>query len=271
MEMSLDAIQAAILPYTIQFAVAIAIFVVGKIVARAVTNLIGKIMQRGKVDRTLVGFTQNIVYGVLLIVVVLAALGQVGIETTSFIAILGAAGLAIGLALQGSLSNFASGVMMIIFRPFKAGDFVEVAGVSGVIEEINIFTCQLRTGDNKTMFIPNGSIMDGNIINYSVKPTRRVDMIFGIGYDDDLLKAKNLINEMLAEDERILKSPAPTVGVVELADSSVNFAVRPWVNSGDYWAVYFDFHERLKLRFDQEGISIPYPQSDIHVVSQNAA
>lgn len=270
MDFSVEAIQGLVVTYGVQLLLAIAIFVIGKWVARKIVNLLAKMMERSKVDATLVGFTSNIVYASLMVFVVLAALGQLGIETTSFIAILGAAGLAIGLSLQGSLANFAAGVMMIMFRPFKAGDFVEVAGVAGVIEEINIFTTQLRTGDNKTMFIPNGNIMSGNIINYSVKPTRRVDMVFGIGYDDDLLKAKSLLEEILAADERILKDPAPTIGVVELADSSVNFAVRPWVNSADYWGVYFDLHETVKLRFDAEGISIPFPQTDIHLHKEAA-
>lgn len=271
MDLSLDTIQAIAMTYGLQLLFAVIIFLIGKWVARIVVNIVGKLMGRSKVDDALVGFTKSIVYSVLMIFVVLAALNRIGIETTSFIAILGAAGLAIGLALQGSLSNFAAGVMMIVFHPFKAGDFVEVAGVAGVIEEINIFTCQLRTGDNKTMYIPNDAIMGSNIINYSVKPTRRVDMVFGIGYDDDLLKAKNLLIDILAADERVLKDPAAKVAVTELADSSVNFAVRPWVKSADYWDVYFDIHEQVKLRFDQAGISIPYPQTDIHLVSQNAA
>ena len=204
-------------------------------------------------------------YAALLAFVIIAALGQLGIQTTSFIAILGAAGLAVGLALQGSLANFAAGVLMIIFRPFKQGDFIEGAGVSGVIEEVHIFNTVMRTGDNKTIIIPNGSLMNGNIINYSTKPTRRLDLVIGIGYDDDIKKAKQVLEDLMASEERILKDPAPTIGLLELADSSVNFAVRPWVNSADYWGVHFNLLERIKLRFDDEGISIPYPQRDIHL------
>jgi small conductance mechanosensitive channel len=205
------------------------------------------------------------IYAALLAFVIIAALGQLGIQTTSFIAILGAAGLAIGLALQGSLSNFSAGVLMIIFRPFKQGDFIEGAGVAGIVEEVHIFNTVLRTGDNKTIIIPNDALMGGNIINYSTQPTRRLDLVVGIGYDDDIKKAKNILNELMANDERILKDPAPTLGLLELADSSVNFAVRPWVNSSDYWGVHFDLLESIKLRFDAEGISIPYPQQDVHL------
>ncbi|MGB0723203.1 MAG: mechanosensitive ion channel family protein, partial [Gammaproteobacteria bacterium] len=224
-----------------------------------------KVMKRSKVDATLIGFLSNIIYALLLVFVVLAALGQLGVETTSFIAVLGAAGLAVGLALQGSLANFASGVMIILFRPFKAGDFVEIAGVAGIIEEVQIFTCRLRTGDNKAMYIPNGKIMGDNIVNYSANKTRRVDMVFGCGYDDDIRAAKALLHKLVAEDPRILDDPAPTIGVLELGDNSVNFAVRPWVNASDYWPVYFDMHEKVKIAFDEAGLSIPYPQRDVHI------
>jgi len=177
----------------------------------------------------------------------------------------GAAGLAVALALQGSLSNFAAGVLMIIFRPFKQGDFIEGAGVAGIVEAVHIFNTVMRTGDNKTIIIPNSGLMNGNIINYTTKPTRRIDLIYGIGYDDDLKKAKAVLEDILQSDERILKDPAPLVAVHALADSSVNFAVRPWVNSADYWAVTFDLNERVKLRFNAEGISIPFPQRDVHL------
>ena len=222
-------------------------------------------MNKGGSDPILISFTTNMLYAALLAFVIIAALGQLGIQTTSFIAILGAAGLAVGLALQGSLANFAAGVLMIIFRPFKQGDFIEGAGVSGIIEEVHIFNTIMRTGDNKTIIIPNGSLMSGNIVNYSTKPTRRLDLVIGIGYDDDIKKAKQVLEDLMASEERILKDPAPTIGLLELADRSVNFAVRPWVNSADYWGVHFDLLERIKLRFDDEGISIPYPQQDIHL------
>lgn len=204
-------------------------------------------------------------YIALLVFVVLAALGQLGIQTTSFIAVIGAAGLAIGLALQGSLSNFAAGFLMIIFRPFKVGDVIEGAGVTGVVETIQVFTTQLKTPDNRTVIIPNASLTAGNITNWTVKGTRRVDLVMGIGYDDDIDKAKKIMADILAKDERVLKDPAPKIALVELADSSVNFVVRPWVKVEDYWDVYFDTTENIKKSFDAEGISIPYPQRDVHV------
>jgi small conductance mechanosensitive channel len=258
-------IQALLTVYGLKVIAALAIFIIGKMIAKAVKAGIAKTMTKAKSDPILISFTTNMVYAALLAFVIIAALGQLGIQTTSFIAILGAAGLAIGLALQGSLSNFSAGVLMIIFRPFKQGDFIEGAGVAGIVEEVHIFNTVLRTGDNKTIIIPNDALMGGNIINYSTQPTRRLDLVVGIGYDDDIKKAKNILNELMANDERILKDPAPTLGLLELADSSVNFAVRPWVNSSDYWGVHFDLLESIKLRFDAEGISIPYPQQDVHL------
>lgn len=259
--------QELLTVYGLKVIAALAIFVIGKIIAGMVKNGIAKGMTKAKSDPILISFTTNMLYAGLLAFVIIAALGQLGIQTTSFIAILGAAGLAIGLALQGSLSNFAAGVLMIIFRPFKQGDFIEGAGVSGVVEEVHIFNTIMRTGDNKTIIIPNGNLMNGNIVNYSTKPTRRLDFVFGIGYDDDIRKAKKVLEEILNSDERILKEPAITIGLLELADSSVNIAVRPWVKSGDYWPVHFDITERVKLRFDEEGISFPYPQQDVHLQS----
>jgi small conductance mechanosensitive channel len=197
--------------------------------------------------------------------VFIAALSTLGFETTSFIAVIGAAGLAIGFALQGSLANFASGVMLIIFRPFSVGNFVEAGGQSGSVEEIRIFSTVLKTPDNKMVIIPNSKITGDNIVNYSAKDQRRIDMVFGIGYGDDLQRAKQILERIIAEDSRILDDPAVTIGVLELGDSSVNFAVRPWVKTADYWAVYFDLMEKVKLTFDREGISIPFPQRDVHL------
>jgi len=197
--------------------------------------------------------------------VIIAAINQIGVQTTSLIAVMGAAGLAVGLALQGSLANFASGVLIVMFRPYRVGDFVEAAGIAGVVLQVQILTTILKTGDNKQIIVPNGAITSGNIVNYSTKPTRRVDLVLGVGYDDDLKQARQLIDKMLEEHELVLKDPAPTVGVLELADSSVNFAVRPWVNTADYWTVYFDLHEQFKLRCDAAGISIPFPQRDVHL------
>ena len=222
-------------------------------------------MSKRNVDDTIVGFVGNLTYVALLAFFIIAALGQLGIQTTSFIAILGAAGLAVGLALQGSLSNFAAGFLMIIFRPIRVGDYVEIAGSAGTVEEISIFTTTLTTVDNKTVIIPNAAVTGGNIVNWTVKGTRRVDMVFGIGYGDDIDKAKNIMKEVLARDERILKDPATQIAVVELGDSSVNFVVRPWVNAADYWGVYMASMENIKKAFDVEGISIPYPQSDVHL------
>lgn len=257
-------IETYVLPWGINIVMALAIFIIGKFIVNIIVNLSKKLMLKAKVDTILVNFIASIVKTILLLFVVIASLDQLGVNTTSMIALIGAAGLAIGLALQGTLQNLASGVMLIVFRPFRDGDFIEAAGVAGVVEEIGIFSITMRTGDNREIIIPNGSVYGGTITNYSKRATRRVDMVFGIGYDDDLLLAKKIINRILSEDERILADPAPTVAVAELADSSVNFNVRPWCATADYWGVYGDVHEKIKLTFDAEGISIPYPQMDIH-------
>jgi small conductance mechanosensitive channel len=206
----------------------------------------------------------------LIIFVVIAALGQLGIQTASFVAIVGAAGLAIGLALQGSLANFAAGVLILIFRPFEVGDFVEVAGVSGAVQNIQIFTTELHTPDNKKVIVPNGGVISGNITNYSANNTRRVDLVFGIGYSEDIDVAKTLLQTVLAAEPKVLQDPAPTIGVVELADSSVNLVCRPWVNTADYWDVYFNVTEAVKKALDAGGISIPFPQRDLHLHHVNA-
>lgn len=244
---------------------AIAIYLIGRVVVRILTGLLEKVMDRAKVDVTLSSFLSNIAHYVLITFVILMALESLGVDTTSLAAIMGAAGLAIGLALQSSLSNFASGVMIILFKPFRVGDFIEAADVSGTVEEISIFSTLMKTGDNKQIIVPNGSIYSGNIINYSAKPTRRIDMIVGCGYGDDLRAVKAFLTILVETDERILKDPAPVVAVSELGDSSVNFVVRPWVNSADYWAVLWDLNERVKLGFDERGFNIPYPTQDIHV------
>jgi small conductance mechanosensitive channel len=254
-----------IIPWGINIVMAIVIYIVGKIVVGTLINIFGKVMARSKYDDMLIDFVKAILRAILMLFVIIASLNQLGVNTTSLVAILGAAGLAIGLSLQGSLQNFAAGVMLLVFKPFKAGDFIEAGGATGVVKSISIFTTVMTTGDNKEIIVPNGGIYGGNITNYSAKETRRVDMVVGIGYDSDLKKAKEILNEMMAADARILKDPAATVAVAELADSSVNFVVRPWVASGDYWGVKFDFNEAVKLRFDAEGISIPFPQMDVHV------
>lgn len=255
----------SIMALVINIATSAVILFGGIWLAKRIKKYIATIMEKREIDALLASFSSNIIYVALVAFVIIATLGQLGIQTTSFVAIIGAAGLAIGLSLQGSLSNFASGVMIIAFRPFKVGDFIEAGGVSGVVEGIQIFSTQMRTGDNKAIIVPNSNIIGGNITNYSAKDTRRVDLIFGIGYDDDIKKAKEVLAELVNSDERILKDPEPVIAVSELADSSVNFVCRPWVKTADYWGVYFDLTEAVKLRFDKEGISIPYPQQDVHM------
>lgn len=257
--------QDLITSFGIRTVTALVIYLAGRWVARFLRNITRRVMTNREVDETLVKFVSSLVYTALLLFVILAALSQLGIETTSFIAVIGAAGLAIGLALQGSLANFASGVLLIIFKPFKAGDYIEGAGVAGIVEQISIFTTQLRTPDNKTIIIPNAGMTAGNITNYSTKEERRVDMVFGTGYNDNIDQVKEIIAEVLSSDKRVLGDPPPTIAVSELADSSVNFVARPWVKSADYWDVYFDTTETIKKRFDEEGISIPYPQRDVHL------
>jgi len=268
MEDTLQKIYDLAMLYGVKVIAAIAIFIIGRWVAKGFRSLTTKLMDKKKVDPTISGFVANLTYITLLVFVIIAALGQLGIQTTSFIAILGAAGLAIGLALQGSLSNFASGFLMIIFQPFKVGDYVEAAGVAGTVETIQIFTTTLKTPDNKTVIIPNSSVTGDNIVNWTLKGTRRVDMVFGIGYDDDIDKAKQIMTDVLGKDDRILKDPPTQIAVSELADSSVNFVVRPWVSIENYWGVYFDAMENIKKAFDEAGVSIPYPQQDVHMYEQ---
>lgn len=244
---------------------ALVILVVGIWVAKKIRSLLKKVMGKKSVDPAVGSFVSSLAYYALVAFVVIAALAEVGVETASFAVVLGAAGLAIGLALQGSLSNFAAGVLILIFKPFRIGDFVELAGTSGTVRQITIFTTELSTADNKKVIVPNSSAMGGNIVNYSAHDTRRVDLVMGISYEDDIDKAKRVLEDILNADERVLKEPAPTVAVVELADSSVNFVVRPWVNKADYWGVYFDVTETVKKRFDAEGISIPFPQQDVYM------
>ncbi|MFP4313032.1 MAG: mechanosensitive ion channel family protein [Alphaproteobacteria bacterium] len=266
MELQFESISALVGVYALKVLIALAIFFIGKFIAKRVVKILETLMRKSNIDNTLVSFAGNVIYGLALAFVVIAALSQLGINTTSLAAIVAAAGLAIGLSLQESLSNLASGVMIILFRPFKTGDYIEAAGTSGTVEEISIFTTHLKTPDNKCIIVPNGSIISGNITNYSAKPTRRIDLTFGIGYGDDLKKAKKILEKIVKDDKRILKEPEAVIAVSELADSCVNIVVRPWVNSADYWSVYFDLQENVKLQFDKEGISIPYPQQDMHIV-----
>jgi small conductance mechanosensitive channel len=258
-------IQDLAVIYGLKILMALVIFIVGKWIVKKLSDIVEKLMQKNQVDPAIRNFVSSIIYYALLIFVCIAALGQLGIQTASFVAIVGAAGLAVGLALQGSLSNFAAGVLLLIFRPFKVGDFVEVAGTSGVIQSIQVFTTELNTPDNKKVIVPNGGVISGNIVNYSANDTRRVDLIFGIGYSEDIDSARRVIEGILEADKRVLEVPAATVAVVELADSSVNFVCRPWVNTANYWDVYFDLTEAVKKAFDSNGIEIPFPQQDVHM------
>ncbi|MBN2226552.1 MAG: mechanosensitive ion channel [candidate division Zixibacteria bacterium] len=251
--------------YGLKIVGAIAILVIGRIAVGILAGVVRRLMTRSNVDDTLAKFVVSLTRIALMAFIIIAALGTVGVQTGSFVAVVGAAGLAIGFALQGSLSNFAAGVMLIAFRPFKAGDYVEAGGTAGSVESVQIFNTVLNTPDNKKVIVPNSKITSDNITNYSAMEMRRVDLVFGIGYGDDIKKAKTTLERILSEDSRILKDPAPTVAVSELADSSVNFVVRPWVKTGDYWGVYFDITEKVKLTFDREGISIPFPQQDVHM------
>jgi small conductance mechanosensitive channel len=261
----LPKLQELITLYGLKVIAAAVIFIVGRWVAKGLKRLIVRALIKGKVDETLVSFFGHLTYFTLLAFVIIAALNQLGIQTTSFIAILGAAGLAVGLALQGSLANFAAGIWMIIFRPFRVGDYVEGGGTAGIVEEIQIFTTKLRTPDNKSIIIPNAKITGDNIVNYSAKDSRRMDMIVGVSYDDDYDQVKEVLQDILAKDGRILEEPPPTIGIVEFGDNSVNFAFRPWVKTAEYWDVYFALTEAIKKRFDEEGITIPYPQRDVHL------
>ena len=251
-------------PWSIKILIALLIFVIGQLVAKFVAGMLGKILGRTKLDKILVEFIQSLVNALLLVFVIVAALDQLGVNTNSVIAVLGAAGLAIGLALQGSLQNFAAGFMLLIFRPFKSGDFVEAAGVSGIIDKIGIFSTIMHTGDNKQVIIPNGTIYSSNIINYSARGTRRIDMVFGIGYSDDIRLARDVIAKVISADARVLPEPEPLIAVGELGAHSVNFYVRPWVKADEFWDVKFALTEQIKLAFDENGISIPFPQMDIH-------
>jgi len=249
----------------LQLLSALLIFLVGRWLARAITGVVRKAFARTDMEDTLERFLCNMIYAVLLAVVIIAAVGQLGVETTSLLAVFGAAGLAIGLALQGSLSNFAAGVLIVAFRPYKVGDFVEAAGQSGSVLEVQIFTTVLKTADNKKVIVPNSQIMNGTITNYSALGTRRVDMVFGCGYSDDIDTAYKVLQSIIDNDSRILQDPAPSIALNALADSSVNFNVRPWVNSADYGAVYNDITEQVKRQFDAAGLNIPFPQRDLHV------
>jgi small conductance mechanosensitive channel len=269
--MNVEQIMESVTAYGIRLLFAIAILVIGWFAAKLVKVLSRKLMERSNVEPTITKFVANLSFYVIMTFAIIAAIAKTGVQTTSFVAVIGATGLAIGLALQGSLSNFAAGFLIILFKPFKVGDFIEGAGVSGVVEQISMFTTEMKSPDNKKIYVPNAKITGDNIINYTAMDIRRIDLVIGVGYQDDLDKVINVLQALLAEDGRVLKDPAVSIGVLELADSSVNFAVRPWVKTDDYWDVYFDTHKKIKERFDAEGISIPYPQQDVHIMKEETA
>lgn len=262
--------QDLLINFGIKLAVAILIVFVGKLLSRLVSRGVAKVLGHKQVDKTVISFVESLVYGLAFTLTLIVAISHLGFNTSSLVAIVGAAGLAIGLALQGSLSNFASGVLLISFRPFKAGDFVEVSGIAGIVEEVLIFSTKLRTGDNKTVIIPNGAITGGTITNYSAKPTRRIDLVIGVSYDANLAQTRQILADVVSKDERVLKDQDVTIGVSELADSSVNIVVRPWVQSGDYWPVYFDLLENIKVALDEAGIEIPYPHLSVQVNNESS-
>lgn len=267
----LDTLTVWVTQYSVKLVAAILIIIIGRWISRRISRLLGRLLEKNNVDVTLVRFAENLTYYALIVVVLIAAVGQLGINTTSFLTIVGAAGLAIGLALKDSLSNFAAGVMLTLFRPFRVGDFVEAGGVTGTVQGITIFNTVLNTPDNQKVIIPNGIITSDVITNVTANDTRRVDLVIGISYSDDIAKAKKIVSDLLQKEKRVLSDPAPVIAVSELADSSVNLVVRPWVKTGDYWTVRFDLTEEIKNSFDEAGISIPFPQQDVHLFNENSA
>ena len=255
--------------YGLRLVVALLILAIGNMLAKKLGAFLGRILEKRSIDPTLIPFIRGIVHYILLAVIIIAALGQLGINVTSFLAILGAAGLAIGLALKDSLSNFASGVMLIIFRFFKVGDYVTVAGTSGTVETINIFNTELVSPDNQKIYVPNSSIMGNEIVNVTANETRRLDLVVGISYQDDIDRARSVIKSVLDAEPRLLDDPEPVIAVSELGESSVNLVIRPWVKTSEYWPVRFELIERIKTSLDQEGITIPFPQMDVHMVSSS--
>lgn len=265
MEMNLQYVWALVTTYALKIVAALLIFVIGRWLSKRLADVVAKLLERQNVEVTLVNFLKNILFYAMLTAVVIAALGQLGINTTSFLTIVGAAGLAIGLALKDSLGNFSAGVLLILFRPFKVGDFVTAGGVSGTVKEISIFNTEMSTPDNQKVIVPNSNIMGNVITNVTANPTRRIDLVAGISYADDTTKAKEILWQIIKDEPRILKDPATTIAVAELADSSVNIVVRPWVKTEEYWAVRFDITEKIKKEFDKSGVSIPFPQQDVHL------
>lgn len=271
MDATIAKLQELVAVYGLKIVTAILIVIIGWWIAARITRVVRRLMTNAALDPTLVSFVSNLAYYAALVFVLVAAIGQLGIQTTSLIAVLGAAGLAIGLALQGSLANFSAGLLLVLFRPFQAGHYIEGAGVAGTVREIQIFATYLTTPDNKLVVIPNAKLMGDNIINYSANDTRRVDITVGVAYHDDLRMVRQVLEGIIDKEERILPDPGPAIAVTALEDNSVSFVMRVWVNTPDYWSVYYDLIERIKTRFDEEGISIPFPQREIHLVQKNPA
>lgn len=258
-----------VITHGLKVIIALVVLLIGLRIVKGITNVIGRAMEKRNVDESLRPFLSSLISVLLKVVLIISVISMIGIETTSFIAVLGAAGFALGLALSGTLQNFAGGVIILILKPFKVGDFIDAQGHMGTVKEIQIFSTIMKTPDNKTVIIPNGPLSTGSLTNFSTEPQRRVDMEFGIGYSDDIDLAKSVLNRLISEDERVLKDPAPQVVLSKLADSSVNFTVRVWADAGDYWGIYFDFHEKVKKAFDKEGVGIPFPQMDVHMHNNN--
>lgn len=268
MQEYIEQAEKLVIAYGTKVLLAVVVLIIGLKISNAIASRVKKVLEGRNIEPSLASFLSSVVLWALKAAVFISAVHTVGFQTTSFVAILGSAGLAVGLALQGSLSNFAGGVLILLLKPFKQGDFITAQGHSGTVESISTFATTLTTGDNKTIVIPNGPLANSSIINFSAKPTRRVDFVFGIGYDDDLKKAKELIEGHLKADQRVLSDPGIQVMVGELADSSVNIFARAWVNSSDYWPLFWETTEKIKLTFDKEGISIPFPQRDVHIHNQ---
>lgn len=262
-----DLISQYVVPWVIKIVAAVLIYIIGRWVAKLIVKSVVKLMEKSNVDESLRKFVGNIIGAVLTIFIIIAAIEQLGVDTTSIMAIFAAAGLAVGLALKDSLSNFSAGVMLIIFKPFKLGDLITAGGSTGVVEVIQIFNTIMRTGDNQEIIIPNSHIYGAPIINLSKRDTRRVDLVIGIGYDDNIGKAKQLMEDIIAKNSLILTDPAPTIMVLELGESCIDIAVRPWVKTGDYWVVRAELLQTIKETFDEQGISIPYPQRDVHMIT----
>ena len=267
----MDQAPELIVTYGMKVVFAIVIFIIGKFLSNVAKNLTTKLLKKRKVDNTVVSFVANMAWALVFVFTIVATLGQIGVQTASLVAVIGAAGLAVGLALQGSLSNFAAGVLMVLFRPCRVGDYVEAAGIAGTVDEITIFSTKLLTPDNKVIIAPNSAMMDGTIINYSAMETRRLDLVIGVSYDANLAETKKVLTNILENSQYVLKDPAYTVAVAELADSSVNFVVRPWVKGSDYWPAHFEILEQIKVALDEAGIGIPYPQMDLYVKETPAA